>query len=85
MDLADGKVLGSAEFKGEVAGLGFAGRDRVFVRSPVSVTILDTAAGKTIQTVEFGSADAAKYRWQHSSSGPATACTPPMRPRARWP
>lgn len=70
VDLAEGKAVGSAEFKGEVAGLGFINADRVYVRSPRSVTVLDVAAGKTVQTIDFGAAETDKFNWhltQHLS------------------
>ncbi len=51
VDLKSGQILHSADYKGEVHGLGFAGDNRVFILDHADVVILDVAGGETVQTI----------------------------------
>jgi hypothetical protein len=53
LDLSNGKTLHSAEFKGDVRGLGFAGGDKAFVIDGPAVTVLDLASGEAVRTIEL--------------------------------
>ncbi len=51
IDLKSGQILHSADCKGEVHGLGFAGDARVFVLGRTDVAIMDVAAGETVKSI----------------------------------
>ena len=51
IDLKSGQILHSADYKGEVHGLGFAGGDRVFVLGRTDVVVMDVAAGETMKSI----------------------------------
>jgi hypothetical protein len=53
LDLSTGKTLHSAEFKGDVRGLGFAGDDKAFVVGGAAVTVVDLASGETMRTIDL--------------------------------
>jgi len=54
IDLAAGQEVCSAEFPGDVRGLGFAGPGRAFVRGDRTVTVFDAKTGKLLHTIDLG-------------------------------
>ena len=51
INLKGGMIEHSAEYKGEVHGLGFASENRVFVLGRLDVVVVDVAGGETVQTI----------------------------------
>lgn len=54
IDLNGGKLLRSVEWPGEVLGVGFVTGERVFVRGPNSVAVVDLESGRTLHALDIG-------------------------------